>query len=146
MSGRSKKRAALTVVAITGWLLIAIAGSGQGKEFEYPSGRIGEIAEAYVRMFSSADDSLASKFYYNYLSPAAMEEHPLKDQLWRYHHLHELLGVITPLSVVENKETGLVMLVKSEAIESYFHVGLELDGEKPPKLKDFYIRPAPRPK
>jgi hypothetical protein len=139
-------RAQLAVLAIIVPVVTGLAVDGQSKDFEYPKGRAGEIGRAYVEAFSSGDDSLATQFYNTYLSAPAMDERPLKDQLWRYHHLYDLLGVLIPQSVVENKPSSLILLVKSEAIDSYFHVGLELDSASPAKLSDVYIRPAPRPK
>lgn len=145
MRKRSSTRALLYTFVVAAALLV-LGGDVRSEDFAYPEGRVGEVAKAFVTAFSSGDEDVATKFYNTYLSAEAMEEHPLKDQLWRYQHMYNLLGAITPQSIVSHEGASLVLLVESETLQSFFHVGIELNSATPPLLIDAYIRPAPRPK
>ena len=137
---------------MAGCLLAALAGvpgtvgGAEGKEFAYPKGIAGEIAEAYIEVFSTGEDSLMTGFYETYLSEGAVEEHSVKTRVWEYHRLYGLFGELAPHQIIKNDKSVLVLLVKSEKLETWFHVSIEMDEAAPGLLLDMDVQPAARPK
>jgi len=136
--------ATLFIVGVT--VGMPCQAAGDSKSFEYPEGRMGDVAAIFLHAFDSDGDAAIADFHKTYLSEAALKAHPLDQQLWRYNSMAGMLGTLTPQKVVEKKASSLVLLVKSEEIGTYFHLGLEFNDAKPKMLDDFFIRPAAKPK
>lgn len=112
--------------------------------FDYPDTRQGEIAAAFVASFNSGDEETVSAFIAEYGNETWQEGEA--KELYSYNRLHQLLGELMPLSVIDSKDADIVVLVKSASIGSYFNVGITLDEASPAMLDEVFIRPAARPK
>ena len=121
------------------------AGKAAPTRFEYPEDRVGDIAEAYITAFSSGQDSLMVVFQDTFFSRLARERYPVDEQLWRYRRLYAMLGALSPERVVASEETTLVLLAKSEALGTWFHVNIELDDGTPRMVRRLLVEPAARP-
>ena len=136
----------LSIMLIFTLCLVVAPTSAQendGKEaaaFNFPDDRAGTIAEAFITTFNSGEQATVSDFLSTYTSEERREE--MEKELWAYKRLFELLGTLTPQSVVDSKEADIVVLVRSEAVGSYFNVGISLDEGAPAMLDEHFIRPG----
>jgi len=133
------------ILVVPGAVTEGIA-TAAGKQLSYPEGKSGELAQIYIDTFGSGVDSLMAGFFDSHLSEAGAEEATIKQRLWEYRRLYNLLGELTPYEVVKNDTTMLVVLVKSEKLNTWFHVNLEMDELSPGKLLDVDLQPAGKPK
>jgi hypothetical protein len=151
MTKRRRFVATVSPLVIAGAILLlgtlpGIVAADEVKGFDYPKGAAGEIAEAFIETFSTGEDSLMAEFFETCLSEAAVREDSVKTRVWEYHRLYSLFGELIPHKIIKNEEFNLVLRVKSEKLETWFHLNIEMDRAAPGFLLDVDFAPAARSK
>ena len=123
-------------VVITNWNSPSVTDWPQ---LELPKTSAGQCAVEFFDAFNSDDGEKLRAYYQKYRTTSYLEKNPIEKSIAFFKKGFELFGLLTPIHIAQSTESEIIILCRSQRMESLIQTRFVMDDDKPPHLKALNI-------
>ena len=117
----------------------------KAQELALPDTPVGKMATAFFKAFNAEDETLMRDFTANHRTESALKRIPVESRMAQHRQIKGMFKNISPRKITSATDQELVVIVYSEALQSWFECSFGLSESDPDKLESFGLKPTTAP-
>ena len=130
--------AVIAVSVTSGYVVITNSNSPSDTDWpqlELPKTSAGQCAVEFFDAFNSDNSEKLRAYYQKYRTASYLQNNPIEKSIAFFKKGFKLFGLLTPVDIAQSTESEIIILCRSQRMESLIQTRFVMNDDKPPHLK-----------